>query len=150
MGGCYGENLTSNSGAKACADKKRNENTSRWNITPPSLKACTSKSTHETTWGPKSWLPHTTNCAKHHGTASEKKVKETDSKEKAAKAEKDNKAKADEQKSKELTSKEKAAKEKDSKLKERNSKEAASKVKVTRHWWHGWINNWDGAMNWSV
>merc|ERR1711998_591535 len=183
--GCYVENLTSNSGAKACADKKRNENTSRWNITPPSLKACTSKSTHETTWGPKSWLPHTTNCAKHHGTASEKKVKETDSKEKAAKAEKDNKAKekeakkreaelaskesaakhkekndkaaakekkakADEQKSKELTSKEKAAKEKDSKLKERNSKESASKVKVTRHWWHGWINNWDGAMNWSV
>jgi len=65
--GCYIENLTSNSAAKACADKKRSENTSRWNINAPSLGACKSKNTLTSTFGPASWTPTATNCHAHKG-----------------------------------------------------------------------------------
>merc|ERR1711907_303968 len=98
----------------------------------------------------------------------EKKNKELKSKEGAAKAKekrdkaaaREKKSKADESRSKELSSKEKAQKEKQSKersAKERNSKESShkertnkSRLKVSRHWWHGWINGWDGNMGWHV
>merc|ERR1711988_1982507 len=71
-------------------------------------------------------------------------AKAKEQKDKAAAREK--KAKADESRSKELGKKEKAQKEKQSKersAKERNSKESS-------HWWHGWINGWDGNMGWHV
>merc|ERR1711975_156727 len=46
----------------------------------------------------------------------------------------------DEKKSKELSSKEKSSKEKSNK----------AVLRVTRHAWHGWINNWDGNMGWHT
>jgi len=59
---CYVDNLTSNSAAKACADKKRSENTSRWNINGGSLAACKSKATLTSTFGPSGWTPTRANC----------------------------------------------------------------------------------------
>merc|ERR1711907_245189 len=46
----------------------------------------------------------------------------------------------DEKKSKELSSKEKTSKEKSNK----------AVLRVTRHAWHGWINNWHGNMGWHT
>jgi len=62
---CYINNLTSNSAAKACADKKRSENTSRWNISAPSLNACKSKGALTATFGPATWAPTASNCQSH-------------------------------------------------------------------------------------
>lgn len=61
---CYIQNLTSNSAAKACADKKRSENTSRWNINAPSLNTCKSKASLISTFGPSAWHPTHTACNK--------------------------------------------------------------------------------------
>merc|ERR1711975_181307 len=79
----------------------------------------------------------------------------------------ENKAKG-ERKSKEQAAKrakvERAAKEKKSKAAERASKERSGKIerankhkaalarriKVRRHTWHGYINNWDHHMNWAL
>jgi len=59
---CYVDNLTSKSGAKACADKKRKASTSMWNINAGSLGKCPSSSTYESRFGPKNWQPTTGNC----------------------------------------------------------------------------------------
>merc|ERR1712054_525074 len=105
---------------------------------------------------------------KEKAAKEEKKSKELKSKESAAKAKerkdkedaKEKKSKADESRAKELSQKEKAQKEKQAKesaAKEKTSKESSHKertrkghLKVSRHWWHGWINNWDGNMGWHV
>jgi len=105
---------------------------------------------------------------KEKASKEEKKSKELKSKESAAKAKerkdkedaKEKKSKADESRAKELSQKEKAQKEKQAKesaAKEKTSKESSHKertrkghLKVSRHWWHGWINNWDGNMGWHV
>merc|ERR1711907_648005 len=98
----------------------------------------------------------------------EKNSKEVDAKEKAAKAKlerdqkahKERKAKEDERNVKEKSAKERNNKEatnKERTNKERNNKEASnkersnkSKLRVSRHAWHGWINNWDGNMGWHT
>merc|ERR1712139_39415 len=70
------------------------------------------------------------------------------------------KARAKEQAAKNHERRAKAAertnKERSSKV-ERGNKERAGKertnkarVRITRHWWHGWINGWDGNMNWQA
>merc|ERR1712046_74339 len=82
--------------------------------------------------------------ASKESAAKEKSNKESASKESASKE-----SSAKEKPNKEKASKESASKE--SSAKESSNKERANKVKVTKHWWHShWINNWDGAMNWSV
>merc|ERR1711907_99900 len=65
--------------------------------------------------------------------AKESAVKTKEKNDKAA-ARKE-KADKDEKKSKELSSKEKTNK---------------AVLRVTRHAWHGWINNWDGNMGWHT
>merc|ERR1711998_176213 len=62
---CYVDNLTSNAGAKACADKARSADVSKWNIDGGSLAACKSKAHYETTFGPLSWYPTSGNCHTH-------------------------------------------------------------------------------------
>merc|ERR1711959_543723 len=128
---CYVNNLTSNGGAKACADKAKKANTNRWNIVAGPLIPCNSKATNEKIFGPPGWKPSSKNCQLRHWhealhkerTNKEKRAKERAAKErakkaerrakeKAAKAERRAKEQADkrEKKSKELAKKEKAKK----------------------------------------
>merc|ERR1711912_119795 len=86
--------------------------------------------------------------------------KEVSAKEKAAKAKLERDQKARKAKEDERNVKEKSAKERNNKeatSKERTNKEATnkersnkSKLRVSRHAWHGWINNWDGNMGWHT
>merc|ERR1712093_352846 len=62
---CYIDNLTGNSAAKKCADKQRGANTSRWNISPANLAACTSAARLSDNFGPTSWRPTGGNCGGH-------------------------------------------------------------------------------------
>merc|ERR1712054_166261 len=124
---CYIDNVASNSAAKACADKQRKASVSQWNITPAALAACSSSASLQHTYGPLSWQPTAAACHIHFKP-------ERDAKAAAARADKD------EKKSKELSSKEKSSKEKSNK----------AVLRVTRHAWHGWINNWDGNMGWHT
>jgi len=101
--------------------------------------------------------------------ARERKSKETSAKEKKNKAvakeratkrrrEQAAKAKAREQKGKhherrskaaERSSKERSGKiERANKSRERMGKQDARQISVRRHYWAGYINNWDGTMNW--
>merc|ERR1711959_624293 len=164
---CYIDNVTSNTGAKKCADGARGADVSQWNIKSGSLAACASNASNQNKYGPKGWKATSTNCKdavvrnkeKADKVAAEKaqKKKEKDEKAKAAElkakenavktkekndkaAAKKEKADNDEKKSKELQSKEKAAKEKSNK----------ATLKVSAHSWHGWINNWDGNMGWHT
>merc|ERR1711998_257935 len=118
---CYVNNLTSNGSAKSCADRARRANTSRWNITPAKMNACLGKAALEAQLGPLTWRPRNS--------------KERTSKERT---------------NKERTNKERAAKEKTNK--ERNAKNhaKAQRVGVKGHWWHSWINGWDGNMHWAT
>jgi len=175
---CYIDNVASNSAAKACADKQRKASVSQWNITPAALAACSSSASLQHTYGPLSWQPTAAAChihfkperdAKAAAAKKEKDAKETAAKESAQKkAEKSEKAKAAELKQKEAAAKQKEKNDKaaarkeradkdEKKSKELSSKEKSSKEKsnkavlrVTRHAWHGWINNWDGNMGWHT
>merc|ERR1712096_168461 len=62
---CYIDNLTGNAAAKACADKQHGANTSRWNISPGNLAACTSTSRLSDNFGPENWRPTSGNCGGH-------------------------------------------------------------------------------------
>jgi hypothetical protein len=62
---CYVDNLTGNSAAKACADKQRSANTSRWNIAATNLPACVSATRLRDQFGPESWRPTSGNCGGH-------------------------------------------------------------------------------------
>merc|ERR1712054_615780 len=138
---CYIDNVASNSAAKACADKQRKASVSQWNITPAALAACSSSASLQHTYGPLSWQPTAAACHIHFKPERDAKAaaakKEKDAKEAAARKERADK---DEEKSKELSSKEKSSKEKSNK----------AVLRVTRHAWHGWINNWDGNMGWHT
>merc|ERR1711998_415650 len=68
---CYVDNMTDNSAAKTCADKKRAASTSQWDITPPAMKPCSSKSTNENKYGPLDWTPALNNCRGAKGKESE-------------------------------------------------------------------------------
>merc|ERR1712216_967180 len=59
---CYTDNMTNNAAAKKCADNKRSADTSKFNITPPGLGACKSKSANKDSYGPESWKPTKANC----------------------------------------------------------------------------------------
>merc|ERR1712199_95974 len=59
---CYVDNLTSNAGAKTCADKARRADVSQWNINAGSLAPCVSTSSLTSTMGPASWSPTVDNC----------------------------------------------------------------------------------------
>jgi len=63
---CYIDNLTGNAAAKACADKQHGANTSRWNISPANLAACTSTSRLSDNFGPENWRPTSGSCTKEH------------------------------------------------------------------------------------
>merc|ERR1712036_48592 len=153
---CYIDNVASNSAAKACADKQRKASVSQWNITPAALAGCESTAALQHQYGPLSWKPTSAAChihfkperdAKAAAAKKEKADKESKAKEAAQKKEekadkeaaKREKASKDEKKSKELQTKEKSAKEKSNK----------AVLKVTRHAWHGWINNWDARFDFS-
>merc|ERR1712096_109605 len=150
---CYINNLSNNGGAKACADKAKRANTSRWNIAAGPLIPCNSKATNAKIFGPPNWKPSSRNCHLRHWhealhkertkkeqSAKERARKEKAAKEKAKKAERRAKEQADkrEKKAKELAKKEKAAKakerkdkaakrEKKAKSDEKRSKELRSK-----------------------
>merc|ERR1711939_1028362 len=123
---CYVDNLKSNSGAKACADKKRKSDTSQWNISATPLDACTSTAVLQTRFGPLDWKPSSKSCELKHWNerahkemqTKEKNTKEANAKEMAAKAKLERDTKA---------AKEKKEKEDERKLKERNTKEAQMK-----------------------
>merc|ERR1719478_1278001 len=108
---CYVDNITSNSGAKKCADGARSADVSRWNINGGSLRPCASKVANENSYGPKDWMATPGNCK-----GAKERNGERSSKEKA---------------SKEVKAKEASAKEKEAKKveKERTDKERAAKEK---------------------
>lgn len=60
--GCYADQLSSNRGAKLCADKKRSASTSQWNIRAGKLAACKSRTRLAQLLGPKGWQPTRRNC----------------------------------------------------------------------------------------
>merc|ERR1711959_393118 len=130
---CYVDNITSNAGAKKCADGARGANVSKWNINAGSLAACASNASNQNKYGPKGWKATSTNCK-------DAVVRNKEKADKVAAEKAQKKDEKDEKKSKELQSKEKAAKEKSNK----------ATLKVSAHSWHGWINNWDGNMGWHT
>jgi len=73
--GCYMDNLTSNSAAKACADRKRRSGTNHWNIKAGKLSACKSKATLSSVFGPTHWKPSTKTCHHKHWHAKAEKKK---------------------------------------------------------------------------
>merc|ERR1711998_105155 len=79
---CYVDNITSNSSAKACANKKRRASTNQWNINGGTLARCPSKAHLEASFGPKGWQPTKRTC--HHSHWNEKSYKSA-MEEKAAK-----------------------------------------------------------------
>merc|ERR1712054_267405 len=113
---CYVDNITSNSGAKKCADGARSADVSRWNIDGGKLGACASNAANQNSYGPKDWKATSTNCKGHQSSVVKEnafKAKEN----KAAQKEKESKAaekksKADAAKAAELKTKETAAKKK--------------------------------------
>merc|ERR1711981_296048 len=118
---CYVDNITSNSGAKKCADGARGADVSRWNINGGSLRPCASKVANENSYGPKDWMATPGNCK-----GAKERNGERSSKEKASKEVKAKEASAKEKEAKKIekerTDKERAAKE----------KERAAKAKVER------------------
>merc|ERR1711959_227399 len=133
---CYINNLTSNGGAKACADKAKKANTNRWNIVAGPLIPCNSKATNEKIFGPPGWKPSSKNCQLRHWhealhkerTNKEKRAKERAAKERAAKE----RAKKAERRAKEKAAKaERRAKEQADK-REKKSKELAKKEKAKK------------------
>merc|ERR1712216_1045463 len=133
---CYVDNITSNSGAKKCADGARSADVSRWNINGGSLRPCASKVANENSYGPKDWMATPGNCKgakERNGERSSKekaskevKAKEASAKEKEAKAkvERDNKA----TKERKAKADEKKAKADEKVAKEKSSKEASAKA----------------------
>merc|ERR1712159_275401 len=72
---CYIDNLTSNAGAKRCADRKRRSSTARWNISAPRLSPCKNRATLVKQFGPSNWLPSSRTCHRvHWNKRVEKKV----------------------------------------------------------------------------
>merc|ERR1719163_724367 len=135
---CYVDNITSNSGAKKCADGARSADVSRWNINGGSLRPCASKVANENSYGPKDWMATPGNCkgAKER-TDKERAAKEKERAAKAKverddKAKKERKAKADEKKAKadEKVAKEKSSKESSAKAAAREATEKANEKKA--------------------
>merc|ERR1711959_1355 len=112
---CYVDHLDNNAAAKACADKARGADRTRWNISPAALAPCESAKDLMRKWGPLDWQPTYAGCAEHRRIRDAEK----NSKEKASK----------EVKAKEASTKEAAAKKVE---KERTDKERAAKAKVER------------------
>merc|ERR1711988_283556 len=138
---CYVDNISANSAAKACADKKRSADTSQWNISFSPLDACIETRVLESRFGPMDWKPSSKTCELKHwnerahkekitkeknakeADAKERDAKEKAEKEKAAKIKlerdtkhkKEQKEKKDEKDLKEKTAKEKSAKERNAK-----------------------------------
>merc|ERR1711988_1942660 len=134
---CYVDNITSNSGAKKCADGAHSADVSRWNIDGGKLGACASVAANQNSYGPKDWKATSTNCKGHKSSvAKENAFKEKENKAAAKKAAEKSDKKAAELKTKEgaAKSKEKAdkKKEKDAKAaaKEKESKAAEKKSKA--------------------
>jgi len=140
---CYVDHMTSNSGAKICADKARKASVSIWNINGGSLAACSSKASYANSFGPTGWRATKDNCAPHRAEVSQKerakkeKANKKKEKEEKAREEKKNKALEKDQKAKEKVAKEqkakadernKKAKERSDKHKERQSKENKTKA----------------------
>merc|ERR1712185_59311 len=93
---------------------------------------------------------------KHHaekaGKESSAKSRERSGKERSAKS-RERSAKSRERSAKAA---ERSNKERSSKVERSNKHKAAversskSRTRVTRHWWNGWINGWNGNMNWQA
>jgi len=71
---CYVDHMTDNAAAKKCADSNRTASTTKFDINPPSLAACTSKAKNMDTYGPATWLPTADNCKEHPAPAPHKGV----------------------------------------------------------------------------
>merc|ERR1712096_131797 len=104
---CYADSLKSNNGAKNCANAKRRASTSRWNITPRKLAACTSRNGLDNRLGPKGWQPTWGNCKQHRVIVARNKAKAA---EKSSKNEKRNKLNERNQKAQERRNKANEAK----------------------------------------
>merc|ERR1711998_168534 len=130
---CYVNNLTSNGGAKGCADRARRANTSRWNITPAKMAACLGKAALEAQLGPLTWRPSKKNCHTNHWN--ERGIKERNTKERNTK-ERNTK----ERNTKERNNKERANKERTTKERTTKANNHRHRIGVKQHWWHGWIN----------
>merc|ERR1711907_94853 len=143
---CYVDNITSNAGAKKCADGARGAKVSKWNINAGSLAACASNASNQNKYGPKGWKATSDNCK--DAVVRNKEKADKKAAEAAKKKKKDEKARAAELKAKESAVKTKEKNDKAAARKEKASKEKANKavLRVPRHAWHGWINNWDGNM----
>merc|ERR1712093_538723 len=133
---CYVDHMTSNSGAKICADKARKANVSIWNINGGALPACSSKAAYANSFGPSGWRATKDNCAPHRAEVSQKerakkeKANKKKEKEEKAREEKKNKALERDQKEKNTKAAEKKSKatERNNKHHERQSKEKNSKA----------------------
>jgi len=99
--GCYADQLKNNSGARNCANRKRRTSTSRWNINPRRLAACTSHEGLANKLGPKNWQPTWGNCKQHRTIVARNKERSQ---------------------KKERSTKERATKERNSKASERRNK----------------------------
>merc|ERR1712057_150017 len=62
---CYVDNITSNAGAKTCADKARTADTKKWDFNCGSLTACASKAANSNRYGPADWVATSANCKGH-------------------------------------------------------------------------------------
>merc|ERR1712093_911167 len=138
---CYINNLTSNGGAKACADKAKRANTAKFNISAGPLIPCNSKATNQKIFGPPNWKPTSKNCTLRHWhealhkerTNKERRAKERVKKEKAAKkaerAAKERAAKAERRAKEQADKREKKAKELSKKEKAKKAAERRDKAK---------------------
>merc|ERR1712072_216603 len=143
----YVDNITSNSGAKTCADRARSADVSRWNINGGTLHPCASKVANENSFGPKDWTATPGNCKgakERNGERSSKeksskevKAKEASAKEKEAKKvekERTDKGRAAKEEEREAKAKverdNKATKERKAKADEKKAKADEKKVKA--------------------
>merc|ERR1712100_511751 len=70
---CYVDNITSNAGAKTCADKARTADTKKWDINCGSLTACASKAANSNRYGPADWVAPSANCKGHKASTTHTK-----------------------------------------------------------------------------
>jgi hypothetical protein len=70
---CYVDNITSNAGAKTCADKARTADTKKWDINCGSLTACASKAANSNRYGPADWVATSANCKGHKASTTHTK-----------------------------------------------------------------------------
>merc|ERR1711977_645858 len=115
------------------------------------MNACLSKTQLEAQIGPLTWRPSKSKCHHRHWNEREIKAKERADKERSKKERHTKERQAKERNGKEKKAKERNEKHERSnkaKARERNTKNA--RIKVSKHYWGGWLNNWDATLHWSI